>query len=73
MSGLSVHRLSALTIHILRPKKICVWGNMAKKRGSVGRFFFGYWSLTSACTSFMYFETDVDANISCVRFGARDL
>ena len=30
---------------------------MAKKRGSVGRFFFFFsWSLTSACTSLMYFE-----------------
>ena len=29
---------------------------MAKKRGSVGRLFFFSWSLTSACTSLMYFE-----------------
>ena len=58
-------------IIVIRPKKknICVWGNMTKKRGSVGRFlFFNFFlvgpSLTSACTSLMYFEV--------LRFGAGD-
>ena len=56
--------------YIWPKKNICVW----VKRGSVDRLFFS-WSLTSACTctSLMYFEKGVDANISCVRFGAGDL
>ena len=44
-----------------------------KKRGSVGRFFFLVGPLASVCTSFMYFEKGVDANISCLRVGAGDL
>ena len=47
---------------LFRPKNICVWGNMAQKRGSVGRLFFSYWSLASVCTSFekgVYFMCEV--------------
>ena len=60
----------------LRPKKKSVFGVIwQKKRGSVGRLFFFFFLVgpwTSACTSLMYFEKGVDANISCLRFGAGD-
>ena len=40
---------------------------MAKK-GSVGRLFVSYWSLTSACTSLMYFENGVDTKKQVPRY-----